>query len=111
MRSNPTPEKVRPDDDGIRLDRWLREQLPQLPYGLIQRLIRTGQIRVDGHRARAHLRLAAGQMVRIPPVHGQVRKGPAQASAGPHVASLADRILYKDDHFIAFDKPAGLAVQ
>ena len=50
-------------------------------------------------------------MVRIPPVHGQVRKGPAQASAGPHVAALADRILYKNDHFIAFDKPAGLAVQ
>lgn len=111
MRSNPTPETVRPDDDGIRLDRWLREQLPELPFGLIQRLIRTGQVRVDGHRARAQLRLAAGQMVRIPPVQHQARKEPARASAGRHVAALTDRILYKDDHFIAFDKPAGLAVQ
>ena len=111
MTQGRTPETVRDDDDGVRLDRWLREQLPELPFGLVQRLIRTGQVRVDGRRARAHLRLAAGQAVRIPPVAGQARRAPASRPSDAHAASLSARVLYRDDHFIAIDKPAGLAVQ
>ncbi len=105
------PETVRDDDDGIRLDRWLREQLPELPFPLVQRLIRTGQVRVDGRRARGHLRLAAGQVVRIPPVERQARGSPASLPTDEQIASLSERMLYRDDHFIAINKPAGLAVQ
>ena len=105
------PETVRDDDDGVRLDRWLREQLPELPFGLVQRLIRTGQVRVDGRRARAHVRLAAGQVVRIPPVEHPARRLSASGPTDGQIASLSERMLYRDDHFIAINKPAGLAVQ
>ncbi len=104
-------EAVGTDDDGIRLDRWLRERWPGLPYGQIQRLIRTGQVRVDGHRARSHRRLAAGQTVRIPPVPAEVREPGRPEAPGQRARAITDRILYRDDHFLALDKPAGLAVQ
>ena len=59
---------VSDDEADIRLDRWFRRHFPGLTQGAIQKLCRTGQVRVDGHRADAATRLAAGQSVRIPPL-------------------------------------------
>ena len=59
---------VSPDDDGIRLDRWFRRHFPGLTHGALAKLLRTGQIRVDGRRAETGTRLAPGQAVRIPPL-------------------------------------------
>ncbi len=59
---------VSADETDIRLDRWFRRHFPGLTQGAIQKLCRTGQVRVDGHRADAATRLAAGQSVRIPPL-------------------------------------------
>ncbi len=85
--------------------------MPNLSYGQVQRLIRTGQVRVDGHRARGHRRLAAGQVVRIPPVSTGLHTSGRTEAAGEEARWIFDRILYRDDHFIALNKPAGLAVQ
>lgn len=104
---------VASDEDGIRLDRWFRRHYPELPHGRIEKLVRTGQVRVDGRRARANSRLAAGQTIRVPPL-GEVRpkreKDPAPVSS-EDARMLAGRVLYKDADVIVLDKPAGLAVQ
>ncbi|MGH7058108.1 MAG: S4 domain-containing protein, partial [Acetobacteraceae bacterium] len=57
---------VAPDEAEIRLDRWLRRHFRDVPQAMIERLCRTGQVRVDGRRATARLRLAPGQSVRVP---------------------------------------------
>lgn len=100
-----------PAADGLRLDRWLRERYPGASHGLLQRLLRTGQVRVDGGRVRGHARLAAGQKVRIPPV-GLEERAPRRERVAPADATmLRHRILHRDDDLLALDKPAGLAVQ
>ena len=111
MSGKRVPATVRDDDDGIRLDRWLREHLPDIPFALIQRLIRTGQVRVDGRRSTASFRLAVGQRVRVPPVQQPPRVASRPASSAEHASLLQERVLYKDRYFIALDKPSGLAVQ
>ncbi|MDA8253162.1 MAG: RluA family pseudouridine synthase [Rhodospirillales bacterium] len=103
---------VAEDEADIRLDRWFRRHFPDLTQGVIQRLCRTGQIRVDGRRADAATRLAPGQSVRIPPL-------PAAAAPPPDVpppdarnrAELERMLLYRDDHLIVLDKPPGLPTQ
>ena len=59
---------VKADEEGMRLDRWFKLRFPDLPFGALQRLLRSGQIRVEGGRAKASARLSAGQTVRIPPL-------------------------------------------
>jgi 23S rRNA pseudouridine955/2504/2580 synthase len=101
---------VTDDEAEIRLDRWFRRHFPTLTQGAIQKLCRTGQIRIDGKRADAATRLAPGQTVRVPPLPAAPAAAPKPAD--PAVASaLADMVLYQDDHLIILDKPHGLAVQ
>lgn len=58
--------KVTADDNGQRLDRWIKARVPELSYGLAQKLMRKGQIRVDSKRAKPDMRLEEGQDIRIP---------------------------------------------
>ncbi|HUC19177.1 MAG TPA: RluA family pseudouridine synthase [Acetobacteraceae bacterium] len=98
----------------IRLDRWFRRHFPGLTQGAIERLCRTGQVRVDGKRIAAATRLEAGQEVRIPPLHvgPQIEAPRGAALPDPKEArALAGRILYRDDWILVLDKPAGLPVQ
>ncbi|MEA2791298.1 MAG: rRNA pseudouridine synthase, partial [Acetobacteraceae bacterium] len=67
---------VTEDEADIRLDRWLRRHIPGLQQSLIQKLCRTGQIRVDGARADTSARLLAGQSVRIPPMDAPAEPKP-----------------------------------
>jgi 23S rRNA pseudouridine955/2504/2580 synthase len=105
--------EVTTGEAGARLDRWFRRRFPHVKQGALQKLLRTGQVRVDGARAKADLRLIAGQAVRVPPL----ADADAAPDAAPKPASAKDKafmaglILYEDDHVIALDKPAGLAVQ
>ena len=100
------------DDADIRLDRWLKRRFPALSQGRIERLLRTGQIRVDGHRVKAGSRLAPGQIVRIPPFDEQTPSTAAARPAAPDDgAAIQGWVLYSDDDVIALNKPAGLAVQ
>jgi 23S rRNA pseudouridine955/2504/2580 synthase len=103
------------DEAGLRLDRWFRRRFPELGHGRLEKLLRTGQVRVDGRRAKSGLRLDAGQTIRVPPLglgEGRAAGGKAPPRIDPHeAAELRERVLYKDDWLIALDKPAGLAVQ
>lgn len=106
--------------EGQRLDRWFKHHFPGLGHGQLQKLLRGGQIRLDGRRVKASTRLAAGQSLRVPPLESaavcpeapasQARERPAALSRREE-REIRSRILYKDDWVIAIDKPAGLAVQ
>lgn len=97
---------------GARLDKWFKRRFPHVTHGALQKLLRTGQVRVDGARAKADMRLAAGQSIRVPPL-----PEPDAAPAPAKPLSKADRdfmrglVLYEDDNVIVLNKPAGVAVQ
>ena len=104
---------VTTDEAEIRLDRWFRRHFPGLPQSAIQKLCRTGQVRVDGHRAEAAMRLAPGQAVRVPPLPPAPAAAPKPVpELDPGLAKDLQRlVLYRDDHMIALNKPHGLPVQ
>ncbi|MBL8667946.1 MAG: RluA family pseudouridine synthase [Rhodospirillales bacterium] len=112
------PVAVGADESGLRLDRWFRRRYPAVAHGTLERLLRTGQVRVDGHRATAGERLEVGQRVRVP---SSIQAAPAEARTvriraddrtDPGAAEeLRRRVLHRDAHVIVIDKPAGLAVQ
>ncbi len=101
--------KVRIDADaaGQRVDNFLHRELPGVPRGRVYRLLRRGEVRVNGGRVRADYRLRAGDEVRIPPV--RLREAGPAAPPGP-AAALLEQVLYEDKRLLVVDKPAGLAV-
>jgi 23S rRNA pseudouridine955/2504/2580 synthase len=102
------------EEDGIRLDRWFRRHYPGLTHGRLEKLLRTGQIRVDGKRAGASDRLAAGGRVRLPPqvTLGGLEEKPHRAPAPDmNGESLQDLVIYMDGSVIVINKPPGLATQ
>ncbi len=102
---------VAPDDDGQRLDRWIKKHLPQMPFSLMQKLVRKGQIRVDGKRVDTNTRLAAGQEVRIPPFSGG-RKDDEWFRPMPDDADyIRSLVIYDDGDIVAINKPHGIASQ
>lgn len=104
--------EVKPGDAGIRLDRWFKRHYPELSHGRLEKLLRTGQVRVDGGRAKSNQRLEEGQAVRVPPLPDALKtKRHAPSVDRRAAAELKERIIHRDDHLIVLDKPAGLAVQ
>ena len=101
--------KVRIDADaaGQRVDNFLHRELPGVPRGRVYRLLRRGEVRVNGGRVRADYRLRAGDEVRIPPV--RLREAGAAPAPG-QAAAVLDRVLFEDKRLLVIDKPAGLAV-
>ena len=114
---------VAPGEADMRLDRWFRLHFPELGHGHLQKLLRTGQVRVDGRRAKAGARLPVGAEIRVPPLgerkaagkgEGKPPPGTPRPKAAPSDADIAfirSLVLYRDDDVIAIDKPPGLAVQ
>jgi 23S rRNA pseudouridine955/2504/2580 synthase len=106
---------VRPEDGTGRLDRWFRRHYPGLGHGRLEKLLRTGQVRVDGRRARAGDPVAPGQAIRVPPLaEPQARSAtpPAARRVRPEDEAVLRRlVLYRDASAIVINKPAGLAVQ
>jgi len=100
-------------DADMRLDRWFHQYFPGLGFGRLQKLLRTGQIRVDGRRAKAGQRLNAGQNIRIPPLNDRPSAdGPERPGvSAKDAAFVRGLVLHMDDDVIAVNKPAGLAVQ
>jgi 23S rRNA pseudouridine955/2504/2580 synthase len=100
-------------DGSVRLDRWFKRHYPALGHGHLEKLLRTGRIRVDGKRARSNDRVVPGQTIRIPPLDQMAAPGPQaarQVSPGDE-AMLQDAVLHRDDAVIVLNKPPGLAVQ
>lgn len=103
-------QQVARDEEGMRLDRWFAAHFPQVSFGHLQKMIRTGQIRVDKARVKTSTRLATGQVVRVPPVEEALQK-PAAAGGSKDAEFLRSLILYEDDDLYVFNKPHGLASQ
>jgi 23S rRNA pseudouridine955/2504/2580 synthase len=114
----PLPTKVQTvtvtaDEANMRVDRFLEARFPGLSFSHIQRIVRKGELRVDGKRADSKDRLEEGQSVRIPPLKLDAPKAEAsfsEAAKKTHDA-LKDMILFEDDDVMVLNKPAGLAVQ
>ncbi len=103
--------EVESTDAGVRLDRWFKRQFPHVAHGRVEKLLRTGQLRVDGKRAKGNARLEAGQIVRVPPLPDPSEvKAEVKVSASDR-AFMRGLVIYEDDHLIALNKPFGLAVQ
>lgn len=99
-------------EEGVRLDRWFKRRWPHLNHIQLNKLFRSGQVRVDGSRARGDQKLVAGQQVRVPPLPEQKDRpeGPPPLSQRD-VAYARSLVIYEDEDVIALNKPAGLAVQ
>ena len=103
--------KVKPEDDGMRLNRWFLKYYPQLPLSRLQKLLRTKQIKVDGKRSEASFKLAAGQEIRIPPLNEGATVREKGSLTPRDEAFIKSLVIYKDDNIIVLNKPSGLAVQ
>jgi 23S rRNA pseudouridine955/2504/2580 synthase len=102
---------VRPEDGPGRLDRWFRRHYPGLTHGRLEKLLRTGQVRVDGKRARAGDPVAPGQTIRVPPLPDPSTPPPARRVRPQDEGLLRQLVLYRDASAIVLNKPVGLAVQ
>lgn len=104
---------ITPDENDVRLDRWFARHFPQVNNIRLQKLLRTGQVRVDGKRVDGKTRLSAGQVVRIPPlpVSTDVKEEKKTKATTLSAKQVKSWILYDDDDVVIINKPAGLAVQ
>ncbi|MBS0388898.1 MAG: RluA family pseudouridine synthase [Proteobacteria bacterium] len=115
-RSAARQHAVEAEYAGVRLDKALARLLPGVPMTRIFRLIRKGEVRVNGKRAKAEQRLAAGDAIRVPPVRERSETAQAVATGGvPRVppalvARVTAAIVHEDERLLVLDKPAGLAV-
>lgn len=102
------------DEAELRLDRWFTRRFPGLSHGRLSKLLRTGQVRVDGKRAEGSLRLEPGMQIRVPPL-GDLSPRPPAPEKRPVAAKdaevLRDSVLYRDEEVLIINKPSGLAVQ
>lgn len=99
---------IGPERDGQRIDNALATLLKGVPKSMIYRLLRTGQVRVNGKRAKPDTRLSDGDMLRIPPIRVAERPEGREAP-GALVSSLAETVIFEDKHFLVIDKPSGIA--
>lgn len=105
---------VEAEEGELRLDRWFRRRFPGLGHGRLEKMLRKGEVRVDGARARAATRLAPGQTVRVPPVPEDAEAPPSSA---PRPVEQADAdfiracVIHRDRDVLALNKPPGLAAQ
>ncbi len=106
--------KVTEDEAGMRLDRWFKRRVPELSLSHLNKIVRTGQVRVDGARVKTATRLEAGQTVRVPPLKLEAPMAPRPAvhAASPEdLRALREMILFEDRDLMVLNKPYGLAVQ
>ncbi|MEQ1548055.1 MAG: RluA family pseudouridine synthase [Chakrabartia sp.] len=113
---------VKPDDDGIRLDRWFKRHLPDASFNIVSRWARTGQLRVDGKRATPGDRIEAGQQIRVPPAdpvaerEGKTAPPPRKKKERPELSAdetafAEAMVIHKDAAALVLNKPPGLATQ
>jgi 23S rRNA pseudouridine955/2504/2580 synthase len=93
---------------GQRIDNFLRRELPGVPRSRLYRILRRGEVRVNGGRVRADYRLADGDEVRVPPVRIDV--SPVEMPPPGKIANLENQVLFEDKRILVINKPSGLAV-
>ena len=100
------------EDGEQRLDRWFKRRFPQITQGAVEKMCRTGQVRVDGARAKAADRVIPGQTIRVPPLPDA--EAPTRVRSSISAADekmIQNAVLWKDEHMIILNKPPGLASQ
>jgi len=103
---------VAEEDAGLRLDRWFKRHYPGLTHARLEKLLRTGAVRLDGARAKSGDRIEAGQSIRVPPIDpGAPRKGAAGTPSDEDARFIRKLIIAEEADFFVLDKPPGLAVQ
>lgn len=103
--------KVKEQDDGMRLNRWFLKYYPDLPLSRLQKLLRTKQIKVDGKKVEASLKLQAGWEIRIPPLEDKPQEKNKDFVSDKNAELIQSMVIYKDNNIIVLNKPSGLAVQ
>jgi 23S rRNA pseudouridine955/2504/2580 synthase len=104
-------------DNEMRIDRWFKREFPTVGHARLEKWLRTGQVRIDGKRAKGNARLTPGAVVRVPPIPQaedratSTRKPRTPAVDEDLARELVDSVLFMDDEVIAINKPPGLAVQ
>lgn len=104
------------DEAGMRLDRWFKLHFPGLGFGALQKLLRSGQIRIDGGRVKSDTRIEPGQSIRIPPMDVDAKRAAGPIAGrdlkhAPDAELLRRMVLHEDAKVIVLNKPAGIAVQ
>ena len=103
--------KIKPEDDGIRLNRWFLREYPSLSLSRLQKLLRTKQIKVDGKKAETSTRLCAGQELRLPPLDNEKAAVDNRILSAKDIEFINSMVIFKDENIIVLNKPSGLAVQ
>lgn len=103
--------EVGEDEEGMRLDRWFKRRIPTLSLSHLNKIVRTGEVRVDGARVKTATRLARGQSVRVPPLNLDAPPAPRHVFSQVDHDALRAMILYEDRDLFVLNKPYGLAVQ
>ncbi len=94
-----------------RLDRWFKRRFPQVTQGAVEKMCRTGQVRVDGGRVKASDRVAPGMEIRVPPLPEGEAPRPETRLARSDAEMIQNAVIFKDEHMIVLNKPAGLPSQ
>ncbi len=105
---------VTEDEDGMRLDRWFKRRHPELTLGHLNKIVRTGEVRLDGARTKTSARVAPGQTIRVPPLRISEFPAPEIKRAQPSDddrRAIEAMVLYEDRDVMVLNKPYGLAVQ
>lgn len=106
---------VTPDDADIRLDRWFKRHMPDVSFGMLQKAMRKGGVRLDGKRVKGNERLSVGMVIRIPPLakrtsESKPKDRPARLSE-QDIEEVRSWILHIDEDVIVLNKPSGLPTQ
>ena len=114
--SEPRSFTISEDDDGIRLDRWFKRNMPDVSFNLVSRWARTGQLRIDGKRASPGDRLELGQTLRLPPAETVPEKSDRpkierEPLTEEEAAFVRELVIHRDAHALVLNKPPGLATQ
>ena len=107
------------DDDGVRLDRWFKRHYPGVSFIRLQKMMRKGEVRLDGKRVKGDERLEVDQVIRVPPLadsdavpaHEAFTREAPKRMSDAEVKEVQSWVLYRDEDVIAINKPAGLPTQ
>ena len=105
---------VTPAEDGMRLDRWFKTHYPDLGHVRLQKLLRSGQVRLDGGRVKASSRIVELQIIRVPPIEERTaRKAKLKQKfkiTEEDIELVKSWIIHQDSHLFVINKPTGLSL-
>ncbi|MDA0781518.1 MAG: RluA family pseudouridine synthase [Rickettsiales bacterium] len=105
-------EKVKAEDNDIRIDRWFKRNFPAFSHTSIEKALRKGQIRIDGKKVKSSTHVLEGQEIRVPPMKEYIREDkPKPKIDEKYITEIQKSVIYKDKDIIVINKPAGLPTQ